>query len=81
MAGQNDHNYSNNDSSDEEHHRLSNQHSMGMEPQEENKGMSKTQQSQGKDTVLPDMWNRTDGKKGDGYFIFGAPPKSSNQVQ
>jgi len=78
MAGQNDQNYSNNDSSDDEHSRLGNQHSMHMEPQEETKGepgMSKNQ-SAGKDTVLPDMWNRTDGKKGDGYFIFGAPQKS-----
>ena len=26
---------------------------------------------------LPDMWNATDAKRGDGYFIFGAPPKKS----
>ena len=26
---------------------------------------------------LPDMWNQTDAKRGDGYFIFGAPPKKS----
>ena len=38
MAGQNDQNYSNNDSSDEEHSRLSHQHNMRMEPQEETKG-------------------------------------------
>ena len=23
------------------------------------------------------MWNQTDAKRGDGYFIFGAPPKSA----
>ena len=27
---------------------------------------------------LPDMWNHTEAKHGDGYFIFGAHPKTSS---
>ena len=50
---------------------------------EESKGTSGTipGKSSGPATPLPDMWNHTDGKRGDGYLIFGAPPKTSGGSQ
>ena len=30
---------------------------------------------------LPEMWNHTDSKRSDGYFIFGAPKTSGEALQ
>lgn len=42
---------------------------------------SDSHKSGGPPASLPDMWNQTEAKRGDGYFIFGAPPKTSGGAQ
>lgn len=45
---------------------------------EETKSVVRTSSRPGTDPKsLPDMWNQSEAKRGDGYLIFGAHPKTS----